>query len=65
MQKVLEKYQIAYPVPLDNNYQTWKAYRNRYWPHLFLTNREGIIIYHHIGEGAYQETEQTIQTLLG
>lgn len=65
VQKALEEYKIAYPVPLDNNYQTWKAYRNRYWPHLFLTSREGVITYHHIGEGAYQETEQTIQALLG
>jgi len=62
--KALQEYQITYPVPLDNNYQTWKAYRNRYWPHLFLASRDGIITYHHIGEGAYQDTEQTIQTLL-
>ncbi|NJK40554.1 MAG: redoxin domain-containing protein [Acaryochloridaceae cyanobacterium SU_2_1] len=60
----LKEHQIKYPVPLDNNYQTWKAYRNHYWPHLFLASREGIIAYHHIGEGAYSETEQTIQTLL-
>ena len=63
--KALEEYQIKYPVPLDNDYQTWKAYRNRYWPHLFLADRDGIIAYHHIGEGAYQETERMIQKLLG
>ena len=65
VKQALKDYQISYPVPLDNDYQTWRAYQNRYWPHLFLTSRDGIIRYHHIGEGAYQETEQMIQTLLG
>lgn len=65
VKQALKDYQISYPVPLDNDYQTWRAYQNHYWPHLFLTSRDGIIRYHHIGEGAYQETEQMIRRLLG
>jgi thiol-disulfide isomerase/thioredoxin len=61
----LAEHQITYPVPIDNEFATWKAYKNRFWPHLFLADREGIIRYDHIGEGAYAETEQTIRQLLG
>lgn len=65
IQRALEKYEITYPVPVDNEYETWKAYRNRFWPHLFLADRDGFLRYDHIGEGAYDETEQTIRQLLG
>jgi len=49
---------------LDNDYGTWRAYKNRYWPHKFLIDIDGFIVYDHIGEGAYDETEQKIQELL-
>ena len=55
---------IKWPSVLDNNYQTWKSYNNNYWPHKYLINRDGKIIYHHIGEGGYKETEKLIQDLL-
>lgn len=61
----LTEHQITYPVPLDDHFATWKAYNNRFWPHLFLADREGFIRYNHIGEGAYNETEQAIRQLLG
>ena len=56
---------ITYPVPIDNDFTTWRAYDNHYWPHLFLADREGVVQYDHIGEGAYDTTEQTIRQLLG
>ncbi|PSN16839.1 redoxin [filamentous cyanobacterium CCT1] len=65
IRRALEQYDITYPVPLDNDFQTWRAYSNRYWPHLFLANRDGFLRYDHIGEGAYDTTEQTIRALLG
>jgi hypothetical protein len=52
-------------VPLDNEFKTWNAYENQYWPHLFLADRQGNLQYDHIGEGAYPETEQMIRQLLG
>ncbi len=55
---------IEYPVVLDNDYATWRAFGNRYWPRKYLIDAEGVIRYDHIGEGAYQETEQWIQKLL-
>jgi hypothetical protein len=56
--------EISYPVAQDNDGQTWRAYRTRYWPTLFLIDKQGQIRYMHIGEGGYQETEEIIQALL-
>ena len=55
---------VPYPVAIDNDRQTWKAYNTRYWPTLYLIDKQGHIRYIHIGEGAYEETEQAILTLL-
>ena len=55
---------VIWPVAMDNDYKTWRAYQNRFWPHKFLIDQEGRIRYHHIGEGAYQETEKAIRALL-
>lgn len=55
---------IRYPVAIDNQYAIWKAYQNRYWPAHYLIDAQGRIRHQHSGEGAYQETEQMIQTLL-
>ena len=59
-----EKYGIEYPVVQDNNFATWQAYKNRFWPHKYLIDADGYIRYDHIGEGAYAETERRIQELL-
>jgi thiol-disulfide isomerase/thioredoxin len=64
VKKALEEHQITYPVPIDGEFKTWKAYDNSYWPHLYLADRQGNIRYDHIGEGAYDTTEQTIQQLI-
>lgn len=58
------KFGVTWPVVLDNNYQTWNAYGNQYWPRKYLIDIDGFIIYDHIGEGAYVETEMVIQRAL-
>jgi thiol-disulfide isomerase/thioredoxin len=60
----VKKYDIQYPVVLDNDFSTWQAYGNRYWPRKYLIDIDGFIVYDHIGEGAYEETEAKIQELL-
>lgn len=65
VKQALEQHKITYPVAIDNGFQTWKAYKNEYWPHLFLADRQGNLRYDHIGEGAYTETEELINQLLG
>jgi hypothetical protein len=60
----VKRLDIPYAVVIDNQGETWKAYNNRYWPTLYLIDKQGRIRYRHIGEGAYEETERAIQTLL-
>jgi len=55
---------IKYPVPMDNNYAIWNAYKNEYWPAHYLIDAQGRIRDQHFGEGKYRETEQMIQSLL-
>ena len=56
---------IRYPVALDNDFATWRAYSNQYWPAKYLVDRRGNVRYHHFGEGEYEETERVIRELLG
>ena len=60
----IEKYGITYPVVMDNDMKTWKAFENNYWPRKYIADHEGNLRYDHIGEGSYQETEKIIQQLL-
>lgn len=60
----LVREQISWPVVQDNDYTIWRAYQNRYWPHFYLIDHRGHIIYDHIGEGAYDRTEQQIVAAL-
>jgi len=55
---------IHYPVALDNDFATWSAYQNQYWPADYLVDRTGHIREVHFGEGAYAQTEQKIRQLL-
>jgi cytochrome oxidase Cu insertion factor (SCO1/SenC/PrrC family) len=55
---------VPYAVAQDNEGKTWRAYNNRYWPTLYLIDKQGHIRYTHIGEGSYEETEAVIQALL-
>jgi cytochrome c biogenesis protein CcdA/thiol-disulfide isomerase/thioredoxin len=56
---------IKYPVALDNDYATWNAFQNQYWPAKYLIDRQGHLRFYHPGEGEYDETEARIRTLLG
>ena len=60
----MQKFGINFPVVLDNDYATWNAYGNRYWPRKYLIDINGSVVYDHIGEGAYDETEAKIVELL-
>jgi thiol-disulfide isomerase/thioredoxin len=55
---------ITYPVALDNDYAIWQAFNNQYWPAHYFIDATGRIRAHHFGEGNYDESEQTIRTLL-
>jgi hypothetical protein len=55
---------VTYPVVQDNEGVNWETFQNRYWPTMYLIDKNGHIRYIHIGEGRYLETEAVIQTLL-
>jgi hypothetical protein len=56
---------IDYPVAVDNDYEIWRAFANRYWPALYFVDAAGVIRDQHFGEGGYEQSERTIQRLLG
>ncbi|CAN5270080.1 cytochrome c biogenesis protein DipZ [soil metagenome] len=64
VQKAVVDANIKYPVALDNDFATWNAYENRFWPAKYLIDKDGQVRYTHFGEGDYAETEETIQALL-
>src|ERR671935_115858 len=55
---------VRYPVALDNDYATWNAYSNQYWPAEYLLDQRGHVRHYHFGEGEYGRTEQLIRQLL-
>jgi thiol-disulfide isomerase/thioredoxin len=62
--RAIEDFELTYPVMQDNDFATWRAYDNRYWPAKYLIDKNGQIRYTHFGEGKYAETEEMIQKLL-
>lgn len=64
VQDAIERFELPYLVAQDNDFATWRAYSNRYWPAKYLIDAEGIVRYTHFGEGDYEETEHAIQSLL-
>ena len=58
------KFELEYPIVQDNEFGTWRAFNNRYWPAKYLIDHEGRIRYTHFGEGAYDETEMNIREIL-
>jgi cytochrome c biogenesis protein CcdA/thiol-disulfide isomerase/thioredoxin len=55
---------IAYPVAQDNDFDTWNAFGNQYWPAKYLVDTKGQVRYAHFGEGEYAQTEAAIRSLL-
>jgi hypothetical protein len=64
LRQAVAELEIPYAVAQDNDGATWRAYRARYWPSLFLIDKAGRLRYNHIGEGRYAETEAAILALL-
>jgi cytochrome c biogenesis protein CcdA/thiol-disulfide isomerase/thioredoxin len=64
VRRAMQRFGVHYPVALDNDYGTWNAYDNHYWPAHYLVDAQGRIREVHFGEGHYEETERAIQNLL-
>ena len=61
----VERLEIRHPVVADVEHEIWQLYGNLGWPARYLWGRDGMLSYYHYGEGAYAETEEAIQELLG
>jgi cytochrome c biogenesis protein CcdA/thiol-disulfide isomerase/thioredoxin len=55
---------LRYPVAQDNDYGTWNAWSNQFWPAKYLIDAQGQVRYTHFGEGDYPKTEEAIRSLL-
>jgi thiol-disulfide isomerase/thioredoxin len=64
LEKAIADFGLKYPIVQDNNYDTWNAYSNRYWPAKYFVDKNGKVRFTHFGEGGYDESEQMIQQLL-
>jgi cytochrome c biogenesis protein CcdA/thiol-disulfide isomerase/thioredoxin len=64
VEHAVSSFGITYPVALDNDYGTWSAWGNRYWPAKYFIDRRGHVRFAHFGEGDYEASERVIRTLL-
>lgn len=64
VRKAVLDFGLTYPIVQDNNFATWRAYGNHYWPAKYFIDAEGNIRYRHFGEGDYDGSERVIQELL-
>ena len=60
----IKQHGITYPVAQDNDFATWNAYNNQYWPAQYIIDQNGKIVFEHAGEGKYEVIEKTIEGLL-
>jgi thiol-disulfide isomerase/thioredoxin len=60
----VSKLKIPYPVALDGEMDTWRAYGNSYWPRVYLVDATGRIRYDHAGEGGDDDIERNLRALL-
>lgn len=56
---------IEHPVVIDARGELWDFYGNEGWPARYLFDARGLLHEMHYGEGAYADTERSIQQLLG
>ncbi|KAA8727558.1 cytochrome c biogenesis protein DipZ [Ewingella americana] len=64
VKQALNKWNIKYPVAVDNNYAIWNAFGNQYWPAHYYFDAKGQLRYQNFGEGNYQQQEKVINALL-
>jgi thiol-disulfide isomerase/thioredoxin len=64
VRRAVKDMRIAYPVAIDSDHTVWRAFKNEYWPALYLIDAQGRVRHHQFGEGEYERTEAVIQQLL-
>jgi thiol-disulfide isomerase/thioredoxin len=64
VRRALKDLGLNYPIALDSDYAIWRAFKNQYWPALYIADAQGRIRHQHFGEGDYEQSERIIQQLL-
>jgi Thioredoxin like C-terminal domain len=64
VRRAMEQLKISHPIVIDNNYAIWRSFSNQYWPALYFIDASGRNRQQHFGEGDYERSEKTIQSLL-
>jgi hypothetical protein len=64
VKEAIVRLDVPYPVAIDNDWKTWRAYDNHYWPAKYFIDKAGNIRHIHIGEGRYSQQEEIIKALL-
>jgi thiol-disulfide isomerase/thioredoxin len=65
VRRAIGELEVDYPVVIDNDFAIWRSFANHYWPAVYLVDGDGRVRFHHFGEGAYEEIELAVQSLLG
>ncbi len=55
---------VAFPVVMDNDFAIWRSFNNRFWPSVYIVDKQGRIRFHHDGEGRYDDIDAAVRTLL-
>jgi thiol-disulfide isomerase/thioredoxin len=57
---------VTWPIALDTDRRNFRAWQGSpaYWPRTYVLDQSGLIRFDHVGEGAYEELEQTVAALL-
>ena len=55
---------LTYPIALDNDFATWRAFGNDAWPAKYLFDANGMLVKRWVGEGSYGDIEAEIRRLL-
>jgi thiol-disulfide isomerase/thioredoxin len=64
LRRAVRSNRLRYLVAQDNEFATWRAYGNQFWPAKYLIDARGRVRYTHFGEGDYGKTESAIRPLL-
>jgi thiol-disulfide isomerase/thioredoxin len=60
----IRDHELTYPIALDNDFATWRAFRNDAWPTKYLFDAHGTLVKRWVGEGSYSDIEAAIRRLL-
>lgn len=55
---------VTFPVVMDNDFAIWRSFNNRFWPSVYIVDKQGRIRFHHDGEGRYAEIDDAVRVLL-